>query len=551
MSNFLVHCKVAFPIVISVLLLLGGCSNSKPSEASAQPDSELNLSQSAQDVVEQPSQPQPDEPDRTQTPQAPSQEASPQAPVSTLPNMPHSQPATPASSSEADFGTAILGQAEPTRQLRADLTPAQLREFLAGADSDMQLVASGRTGIRDQQEAILEMQRIVKRKLEASRRLRDHGDATESETSEGARGELQSLSHLAALGDLKAAIELEELANANLTSSDSVLVTDSRLVLIGFAIESLQNGNDNAAQKITDFVKDLASSANAPGIPAMMVMGQARDILSKYEHDEEAKLIRDTIIDLYANASDPEIAKMAAQLAGSVQYDAIDHLLQQAIDGKSVSETDWSVSVQTLIDESPDLQTVQYLAGAALQFEGLEQRALADVTYEKLDETFSSLDTATGKEARLAIVARQARENSIGKTFDPDLQSVDGSALSMADYRGKIVLVPLWAMGFPESMQVFGPLQELEQESPDLIAVVGINLDPAGAPVAQFVKQNRITFPSFRAESSQTAEVANEVAARFGMVSAPFMVVLDQQARVASINYTLTQLRRSIAELRE
>ncbi|EMI20590.1 Redoxin domain protein, partial [Rhodopirellula maiorica SM1] len=324
------------------------------------------------------------------------------------------------------------------RQLRANLTPDELREFLAGADSDIQAIASGTSGIQDPQEAFAEMRRISEMKLEAARRLQNHADANADARSDGARGELQSLSHLAALGDLKSAMALEKLATANLDSDDAALVTDSRLVLIGFAIESLQNGEADAPQRIVQLVKGLANSDASSDIPAMMVMGQARQVLTQFDHDTEAKAVRDTIIELYADSSDPQIAKMAAQLAGNVQFDEIDRLLQQAIEGESIETRKWADAVDALLTASPDLQTVQYLAGAALQFEGLNQYDLAEATYSQLQEQFPDPNTATGQEVQLAVRARESRVDAIGKTFDPDLKSIDGGELSIADYRGKI-----------------------------------------------------------------------------------------------------------------
>ncbi|MFG0262418.1 MAG: hypothetical protein ACF788_08505, partial [Novipirellula sp. JB048] len=274
----------------------------------------------------------------------------PSAAANTLPMLPLAEP------------ESVTDTPDPQRrQLRADLTSKELRDFLADADRTMQAIASGTAGIQDQDEAMAEMQRISRLKLEASRRLRNMPDADPEVRRDGARGELQSLSHLAALGDLKAALELEKLAQANLADDDPRLVTDSRLVLIGFAIESLQNGAEDAPQRITRLVSDLANSAASSDIPAMMVMGQARQTLAQYGHDAEAQAIRDTILDLYADASDPEIAKMAAQVAGSVHFDEIDRLLRLAIEGEAVAPSDWKAASEALIRESPDLQTVQYL----------------------------------------------------------------------------------------------------------------------------------------------------------------------------------------------
>ncbi len=537
-----------------LVALLSGCGKSdttNPSDAGA--DAKLPLAVPTETDPQAPSSLTPLPPTSGQPAQGPDAAVGGQAMSSPQADVPaHNVPAqTPAMLPLAEPESVIDAPDSKRRQLRADLSPQELRDFLADADRTMQAIANGTAGIQDPKEAFAEMQRISKLKLEASRRLRNMPAADAEARRDGARGELQSLSHLAALGDLKAALELEKLAEANLESDDPRLVTDSRLVLIGFAIESLQNGAEDAPKRMVQLVHDLANSPASSEIPAMMVMGQARQTLTQFGHDAEAKAIRGTIIDLYADSTDPQIAKMAAQLAGSVQFDEIDRLLRLAIEGGSVDPTDWKAAAEALINESPDLQTVQYLAGAALQFEGLGHQELAEATYRELSDRFPDANSATGQEALIALDARKSRLDAIGQPFAPDLKAVDGSALSLADYRGKIVLMPLWATGFPESLQLIPHLQQLVDQDPDKLAIVGVNLDPTGAPVDEFVRHNQFTFPNLRAESSNTAEVANEVAAKLGMVSMPFLVVLDQEGRIASIDYTIGQLQKTLDRLQQ
>ncbi len=467
-------------------------------------------------------------------------------PQQTAPGAPESGPPTPFTVEPA---APQETPAVPLAQLRADLTPAQMLEFLAGADKDMQIIVTGRSGITDPKEARDTLMHIIKMKLEASRRLSKHAEADAAARSEGARGELQSLSHLAALGDLKVAEELEELATANLASSDAKLASDSRLVLIGFAIESLQNGDETAADRIVDYVNQIATSKTKPDVPAMMVMGQARQSLASYGQDDKAKRVRDTIIDLFANSPEPEIAEMAAQLAGNVRFDAIDKLRENVMDGTAVSASQWRQAVDKLIEESADLQTVQYLAGTALEFESLGQSELVETTYDAMSTRFGDPDSATGREVELAISAQRARQDAVGQIFDLDLPQVDGSTLAINDFQGKVVLMPFWAMGFPQSLQLIPRLKEIRDAHPDDVAIVGINLDTEEAPVDKFVHESDLGFPNLRAESSPTAKVANPVAARFGMVSMPFIVILDQKGRVAAINFTGRDLEETVQQL--
>lgn len=429
-------------------------------------------------------------------------------------------------------------------QLKPDLHPDDLVKFLAGADADMRLIHSGRSGITDPQEARETMLHIIRMKLEASRRLTKNEEATEKQRSEGARGELQALSHLASLGDLKSAEELEQLARTNLESSDANVVADSRLVLIGFAMESLQNGDQTAVQEMLDTIQQIAQSEHTPDVPAMIVMGQARQVLESYGHLSEAKRVRDTIIDLFANSPNPEIAEMAAQQAGNVRFDAINDLRKQAMDGEQVALSQWTTAVATLIDESPDLQTVQYLAGCALEYESLEMNDFAAVTYQSMQTHFSDSNTATGIETQLAIDAHQARQDVIGTSFEPNLMSIDGTSVEIASYQGKVLLLPFWATSFPESLQLIPKLIEIRDRLPEKVEILGVNLDASGVQFDQFPELKELGFDNLRAESLPNQ--ANPVATKFGLVSMPFVAILDREGKVAAINFTGRKLDETV-----
>ncbi len=112
-------------------------------------------------------------------------------------------------------------------QLRSNLQPSQLTEFLKLADLEMQNIVSGRAGVHDQREAIAELVRVGKMKLQASEQLAASSEATEAEKSLGRRGQLQALSHLAAHGDLPSAERLEKLATEWIQSG----IQQSKMIL--------------------------------------------------------------------------------------------------------------------------------------------------------------------------------------------------------------------------------------------------------------------------------------------------------------------------------
>ncbi len=334
-----------------------------------------------------------------------------------------------------------------------------------------------------------ELIRIAKMKLEASRRLKSHAEADAASKSAGARGELQALSHLASFSDLKSAQELEDLATANLQSNDPDLVADSRLVLIGFALESLQNGETGAADRVIGYIDQIAASDSPKDVPTLMVMGQARDALVGYGHEQHANRVRDTIIELYADSPNPDLAMAAAELAGSVLYDDLERLLAESLNGQAVTVEQWRAATDQLISQSANLRTVEYLAGAALQLEAIGQDELVQATFDALTGSFDDPESAAGREVRIAMAARDARHDIVGIRFNPVLPSVDGSPLSMEQFEGRVVLVPFWAAAFPESFRLIGMLKQIQAAHPDDISIVGVNLDGDDALLQEFVDQ--------------------------------------------------------------
>lgn len=435
------------------------------------------------------------------------------------------------------------------QKLRDDLSHDQLAEFLGEVDQQIQRTWSGRAGIEDPQQLESELKRVIRLKLEASRRLVDDLEADPELRNQGARGELQSLSHLAVLGDLSAAEELESLAQERLNSDDTRLATDSRLVLIGFAVEALQAGDEAAADRIVELVDGFSDETKSSDFPALMAMGQARQMLMQYGYEPQARAVRETIIDRFAGSPDPNVAQMTAQIAGNVKYDQIDKLLLAAVEGQPVSADQWQTAAEKLIDESADLQTVRYLAGAAIEFESLGLDELAVTTLETLANRFDDPSTATGREVELAVTAREARRQVIGRTFDPDLPGVAETPPDIKQYRGKVVLMPFWSTGFPDSLQLIDQLQSIRDDYPEQVAILGMNLDVAESSVDRFMKSQGYQFDSFHAVSTPNAAVANPVAARFGMVSFPFLVILDQRGNVAEIKLSDVGLRTAVEQL--
>lgn len=485
-----------------------------------------------------------------------------------------SEPAGPTSVDNAPGGMPIdTGK----RELRRDLTPEQLIDFLSGADEDMRLVVVDQNLFRDEQQRLKELRRIVTLKRQASARLMQHAEATEKQRVIGRRGTLQSLSHLASLGDLGAAEELEQLATEFRQDPDIDLSTDSQLVLIGFAIEKLTHGKEGAAETVVEQIQDLVESSERTDVASLMVMGQAKDALQRYGHAAESETVSQLIRGAFENAADPAVATMARQIAGvpvSEAWNALSALRETMLRNANAppeSDTPDTPTVQnwkTALDEfwkdrieadAVELATVQFLAGLSLEAEVVGRPKLAAATYQMLREEVADRQDDLGREARTALQARKNRQQVIGQQLDPDLPSVRGAPLSMQQYRGQVVLMPFWSSRFPESLGLLPSLQAIRDQYADpasadsdsAVAIVGMNLDVADANPVEFMKQAGLDFASFRSVSDPTAAIVNEVAYRFGAVTLQYVVVVDQEGRVASVHFSDRDLQKAVAKLVE
>ncbi|MCA9140723.1 MAG: TlpA family protein disulfide reductase, partial [Planctomycetales bacterium] len=447
------------------------------------------------------------------------------------------------------IGAPVAESSAGGRTLNDNLTADQLAEFLQYSDRDMQMLASGQSQVTDPAEASKLMRTFALNKHQAAIRLQSHPNATAKQRVDGLRGQLQALSHLSAMGDLASAKALESLARENLGSAEPTIAGDSRIVLIGFAIDALQGGRETAADQIVSLIQGMSASPNQD-VPAVLMMAEARQTLANYGLIDHAAKVREKILELYGNSSDATIAQVAADAAGTAKFDPVSRLLAAILKDEQVELSRWTDAVTELATDSPDMNTVQFLGLAALQLESAGRNDFVKATFDILGKTFADAQSATAREIATAREAMEARRSVIGTEMDFDqLPSVDGKGVPRTHYQGKVVLMPFWAVVIPNSLEIIGMLNEIQKEHPDQVAIVGMNLDPEQAPLREFLLKNDLGFPSYRSMSSATADVANPVAARFGLVSFPFVAIFNQDGKVEGLDFTGDQIESIVDRL--
>jgi len=108
------------------------------------------------------------------------------------------------------------------------------------------------------------------------------------------------------------------------------------------------------------------------------------------------------------------------------------------------------------------------------------------------------------------------------------LPDLDGNDVTLADYKGKVVVLDLWATWCPPCRKEIPFLVSLYEQYKDQgLVVVGVGLDQGGASViAPFVEDNQVTYPILVGDQS--------ISQSYKVSGIPMTLMIDRDGLVAS-----------------
>jgi hypothetical protein len=136
-------------------------------------------------------------------------------------------------------------------------------------------------------------------------------------------------------------------------------------------------------------------------------------------------------------------------------------------------------------------------------------------------------NTDVGKKAQGAIT----RLGLDGKTLTLSGTSMTGKAASLADYRGKTVLVLFWmSIAEPDRREINDLLELYKRFSDKDFEILSVNLDPDRELLNDFLRDRSLPWTIIAETGSLDSNLAN----RFGIISTPTMFLVDGQGKVVS-----------------
>jgi len=311
-----------------------------------------------------------------------------------------------------------------------------------------------------------------------------------------------------------------------------------------------EGGLSEAVQKLIQDLEAVDKSIAAAATPSDLARLNAKraDVLEQLAENSNTKDERETWIRQFADSisaaaqsgSYPEgverLRKLSEELARSAQGSELTaHVtfaylsanygvsLQTSEDYDKLQK-EWVANLRQFVADFPNSEVA---AEAMLQlaigeeFAGKSEAAIA--WYGKIVAQFP-----TSQLAKKAAGARRRLE-SVGQAVDLRGTSLDGKAVSLAAFRGRVVLIHYWATWCEPCKQEMALLKKLQAKyARQRFSLIGVNVDNDRATALGYLQSNSLPWPHLYEPGGLDGRLATEL----GIITLPTMILIDGQGKV-------------------
>ncbi|HTD65178.1 MAG TPA: TlpA disulfide reductase family protein [Candidatus Limnocylindria bacterium] len=170
---------------------------------------------------------------------------------------------------------------------------------------------------------------------------------------------------------------------------------------------------------------------------------------------------------------------------------------------------------------------------------------------KQLQKDFPNTKQAKQVDTTLANLAKQEeakkiqRSLAVGAKF-PDFteKDIDGKPMSLANYKGKVVLVDFWATWCgPCIAELPNVLEAYQKHHSKGFEIVGISLDQSEQKLRDFIKTKNMPWQQFFDGKGW----ANKLAATYGVNSIPATYLLDGEGKIIGKDLRGDDLEQAVA----
>jgi len=186
---------------------------------------------------------------------------------------------------------------------------------------------------------------------------------------------------------------------------------------------------------------------------------------------------------------------------------------------------------------------------ATLYSEVFEDTAKADEVMKQLKSEFRGTHLVDAIEQQDAMEAAPKKIQAslvVGTNFPGfSVQDVDGKPLSLADYKGKVVLIDFWATWCPpcrvEIPNVVATYKKYHSQGFD---VIGVSLDQDRQKLLNFTKENDMAWPQY----FDGQRWQNKLVVKYGIQAIPATYLLNTNGVILATDLRGAGLEQAVAK---
>lgn len=187
-----------------------------------------------------------------------------------------------------------------------------------------------------------------------------------------------------------------------------------------------------------------------------------------------------------------------------------------------------SLNEQENVEEQQLIETGMMLAQFAQQEGKMDSVKLVKEVFDGRAKENPSSSYAQVSQALQSMLNKP----SIGSSPEFSGTTVEGTSISLDDYKGKVVLLDFWATWCPPCIESLPELKQVYQKyHKEGFEIIGISLDRSIEPLTEFIDEENLDWVHVFDDDQ-----ASSLADQFSVTSIPSLFLLDQDGKIVALD---------------